>query len=30
VYAFKGELWPDAVFFVQVEGTKVRPLHVDD
>lgn len=29
-YAFKGELWPDAGFSVQVEGTEVRPLHVDD
>ena len=30
VYAFKGEVWPDVVFSVQVEGTEVRPLHLDD
>lgn len=30
LYAFKGEIWPDAIFSVQVNGADVRPLHLDD
>lgn len=30
MYAFKEELWPDAVFSVLVHGSDVRPLHLDD
>jgi len=30
IYAFKDELWPDAVFSVQIDGSDVRPLHLDD
>jgi hypothetical protein len=30
LYAFKGDVWPDAVFNVQVNGGSVVPLFVDD
>ncbi|MFP8779819.1 hypothetical protein [Hydrogenophaga sp. RWCD_12] len=30
VYAFKGEVWPEAVFSVQVDGTDVKPLSLED
>ncbi|MGS5089323.1 hypothetical protein ACVC7V_22820 [Hydrogenophaga sp. A37] len=30
LYAFKGEVWPDAIFSVQVSGADVHPLHLDD
>ena len=30
LYAFKDEMWPDAVFSVQVDGADVRPLHLED
>jgi hypothetical protein len=30
LFAFGGEVWPDAMFTVEVEGTQVTPLSLDD
>ena len=30
LYAFKGEVWPDAMFTIEVQGAQVRPLALDD
>ena len=30
LFAFAGEVWPDAMFNVEVSGSQVRPLSLDD
>lgn len=30
LYAFKGDVWPDAMFTLAVQGSQVRPLSLDD
>ena len=30
LFAFKGDVWPDAMFIVEIRGGKVRGLSLDD